>query len=332
MNTQLKELCSKVFGTYPKGVATDYFNYTSEIRDALESRELVTSDFIVRGKSLILEELMLSVIMSDVTSLYVDTNSLISVNNGELSDWPKELKEFVDISALGKCPKLEYWHQFAIWDEKDIETLQLFAESGRLLLRPIPKLLAPINNREVFIYPGSPTTPWLDSNIHARTSPIPLSKGVLTNDFQQLLVPISIPYINKISTKDFLSIIDDESDLLAGFRGSLKTLMKKSITERTTADEVLNDVVRPAVDRVQRRFRSISMIHGLKAAGATLSTGAICLVALTEAGLAASIAKVIGPAGLGLIGREVSEYIKSRDEMREMPMYMLWKLGRNNRK
>jgi len=118
--------------------------------------------------------------------------------------------------------------------------------------------------------------------------------------------------------------VDDESDLLSDFRSGLHSLVSETQKDGPTND-VLNDVVRPAIDRIKRRFTSVTQMHSLRVAGATSSTCAMTLLALTDAGMAASIAKVAGPAGAGLMCKEIADFIKAKAELREMPYYLLWR-------
>lgn len=141
-----------------------------------------------------------------------------------------------------------------------------------------------------------------------------------------------MPYLEDISFEQLARVLEDEEDMLAGFRRDVREMLTEVRSDPSKTPDILNDIIRPATDKVERRFKSIAAIHGLKVAGVTVGAATLSLVALTTAGIGASIASVLGASGVGIIAKEVGDYLKEKADVREMPYYLLWRLGRESKR
>jgi hypothetical protein len=144
---------------------------------------------------------------------------------------------------------------------------------------------------------------------------------------ERQLATLVLPYLSGVPLGLLSRILDDESHYLADLRVALKDILNDIPADPERTQEVLNDRVRPATDKVERRFRTLASSHGVKIAGAAFTTVVLTLTALTGQGILAALGAFFGASAL----KEVSEYVKAREETREMPLYLLWRIGKASR-
>src|SRR5207237_1206495 len=108
----------------------------------------------------------------------------------------------------------------------------------------------------------------------------------------------------------------------------VKDLINEVSADPKSAQDILADKVKPATDKLKRRFRSICQIHGLKIAGAAVATIGGARTALFAPGAAVALGTLLGAGGVGLIAREVGDTVKAYSDLKDMPFYLLWRLQR----
>jgi hypothetical protein len=181
----------------------------------------------------------------------------------------------------------------------------------------------------VDIEPNLPEGFWLPWRNDVAQNSIPIKRQMSSADILEKSAEIVLPFIEGVDLRLLSKILDDEQELLTDFRLTLKQLVNKVQQDGDGKQDFVNDVVRPATDKLERKFRVVNQMHALRVAGATVSTCAISLLSMTDNGVAASVGKILGPAGLGLMAKEVADYIKAKAELRDMPYYLLWRISRN---
>ena len=219
--------------------------------------------------------------------------------------------------------------------DKIAKQLQPFIESGRLLIQPersIFYLLKKLNDRggrdwrSLDVTQYSPLDKWeiVDEQF---SRPIPLSFDSNDHLNQKLMFEITMPYLNGVGFLDLSKILNDEGDLVSSLRSSIR----QAIQECDTAPDpqiVVRDIVNPKIDILNRRFKSIINTHAFRVAGAAIGTVVLAYTAVTTAGLSSAIATVCGSGGLGLLGREYSNYREKLNELKTDPHYFLWRCKR----
>ncbi len=330
--TSLKELCSRLYvDGYPNGDCALHLEHEPEVQDLLSKHRGVVTDLTVSSPDLLVERIALSSILSDFTSLYINSQFDIRFHPRALENWPEQMFQAAGIESSKYRPYLKY--AFGFVDPNLIEDVRPLTESGRLMLRPRPIVMfdAPTGaEQQVTLEPNLPEGFWLPWNPDMAQNALPLCGEFLSNDDvnEELKSELLLPYLSGVSLPDLAKILDDEEHLLGDFRSGLRALLSEVQSCSTDAKTVVDDTIRPAIDKVQRRFKAITHMHSLRVAGATVSTCALSLLALTDGGMAASVAKVLGPAGAGLVAKELADFVKSKAELREMPYYLLWRISR----
>ncbi|HPG57044.1 MAG TPA: hypothetical protein PKW98_04450 [Candidatus Wallbacteria bacterium] len=69
------------------------------------------------------------------------------------------------------------------------------------------------------------------------------------------------------ASEEGFKILEDETDLLSGFRSNLKNVIKESQTNFKSLKELQQDVLNPEIDKINRRFKKIKGLHKLKIGG-----------------------------------------------------------------
>ncbi|MDQ3802545.1 MAG: hypothetical protein M3416_01625 [Acidobacteriota bacterium] len=199
-----------------------------------------------------------------------------------------------------------------------LRQVEPLAKSGRLVVRPVPMVMglqkAPEGLRVKQegravpvermwgvqpVDPNSPAEHWLALDVKENQDAIPLKEGEQNSRLEAKICSFVMPYIDGVSFAQLSKVLDAEGDCLAEFRSSVRKVIAEVREDSSRAADIVNDLVRPATDKIERRFKSISKIHRLKLAGACVSTVTLSLFALTSTGVGASLASLLGAGGLG---------------------------------
>lgn len=321
----LSELFKHCHDRYRQGEASDFLELEVRLRKAIAASSGLKSS-LMSGDALDLENLKRSVLFSDITSVYGDTGILLGVPDKTQVSLSSRALRWIHKDVHEEPPSIELVHQFAFWDSEVFDELSPLVDRGRVVMRPLPELRVTQggNMRRVKIEPGAIEELLIGDCEQIGQVPIkPLHKR---DDLEQEVQSMFLPYLENVSTADFAKILDDEEHLLSEFRSAVKQLVVQCRVTNAKPGEVYNDVVRPSLNLVNRKFKALGQMHSLRIAGATVSTVALSLVALATEGIGANLASVLGPAGLGLIAKEYADYMKAKSELRELPMYLLWRL------
>lgn len=337
----------------------EYINLVSSIREALSAFHGVKTDLQYNFSPESITDLKASLIFSDFTSVFpLGGNSVTwALHEKDSPHSPKTVRVRRDFAeqllSLNKRPIIKSGYICRNDTEiKDfLRQVEPLAKSGRLMVRPMPMVmglqktpdglwanlagsLAPVERMwgAIPVDPNSPTEHWLDNDIKVRQDAIPLKEGETDARLENKMCSFTMPYIEGVSFAQLAKILDSEGDCLAEFRSSVRKVVDEVQEDSAKVIDIVNDIVRPATDKIERRFKSISTIHRLKLAGAYVSTAVLSLLTLTSTGVTASLAPLLGAGGFGLIAKEHSDYMKEKAELKEMPFYLLWRLQRSNNK
>ncbi|MBT3022839.1 MAG: hypothetical protein KUF77_00335 [Candidatus Thiodiazotropha sp. (ex Lucina aurantia)] len=210
--------------------------------------------------------------------------------------------------------------------------LSPFVESGRLLIQPDRNLfylkeeLTEDGSRQWHGINASPFSPLDNWEIvdEKASRPIPIkSNQPLVRDEKQLF-DVTIPYLEGVSFGDLAKILEDEGDLISGLRASIKQAISEYGNE-TDAHSLVNDLVDPKVDAINRKFKLLVNSHAFRVAGACVGTVVLGYTAVATSGISSAIATICGSGGVGLLGREYSSYREKVNVLKEDPYYFLWR-------
>lgn len=169
---------------------------------------------------------------------------------------------------------------------------------------------------------------FLLSNVTPEKYTIPLIRSTYDPILERKMFDIIVPYIDGISFNTLNKILNEEKDFITSFRLSIKKAISESKDQNNDINQIHNDIIRPEIDKLNFRFKSLMKITSVKMTGAILSTVTVSLLTLTNTGVIQAVTSLFGAGGLALITKEYAEHLKSKDQLSENPYYLLWKLNK----
>lgn len=358
----LKKWCREIYSkaaTPGVDFTREYIKLVSPIREAVSSFPGVKTAVQCNLSAESITDLKTALIFSDFTSVYPIGGDSVTwaLHENDSPHSPKTVRvrrDFAEqILGLDNRPLIK--PGYVCRNDTQLKDflcqIEPLAKSGRLMVRPVPMVMglqktpeglwvdhagtiAPVGRMwgVVPVDPDSPAEHWLANDVKEKQDAVPLKEGESDSQLEIKLCSFTIPYIEGVSFAQLNQVLDSEGDCLAEFRSSVRKVISEVHEDPTKATDIVNDIVRPATDKIERRFKAISNSHRVKLAGAYVSTAVLGLLALTSTGVSASVTSILGTSGLGFIAKEHSDFLKEKAELREMPFYLLWRLQRNNRK
>jgi hypothetical protein len=108
-------------------------------------------------------------------------------------------------------------------------------------------------------------------------TPIVSDVGRLPNETE--IASIAMPYLTGLDFKAFSQVLADEADRLLSFRAGVKKLLSAARSEQKNSAEIVSDVIRPEIEKIQRRMDQLSSSRNMRLAG--WAVGAITLTLST---------------------------------------------------
>lgn len=215
------------------------------------------------------------------------------------------------------------------------ETKDLFTKykslikTDRLLVRPLRSLYVsrgPDNNIIYYVNPNTDNDHWYIDD-KKQYDFVTIDNGI---DLQNLnkLFEITVPFISGIDFEKLSTILQNESVLLSIFRSELKKTITGISTNQQSPKEFTQDILRPEIDKLERKFKKIQSSHRL-GVGVSVGTFSLSLVlgTLVGANILQSLAGGIPAVAGGLIMGEKNHKDKI-DELKDNPYYLLWQIKR----
>ncbi|GEM_PF-3570005 len=207
-------------------------------------------------------------------------------------------------------------------------------ESGRLTISPNWNLFIATGTQNDPVFCTVPTERdnklnlWRAPLSGADQSSIPINYINPVDRQIELSKDLTIPFISGINVKDFAKVIEDHSDLLSGLRKELKSFTHLKPEERKDKEEIYQELIRPRIDKISQKFKSISNIHKLKVRGTVFATATLSLLSLSFGQYLTAATQMLSVATgtAGLVKFE-AEYQTDIEKLRDDPMFLLWNLG-----
>ena len=145
------------------------------------------------------------------------------------------------------------------------------------------------------------------------------------------LFEIILPFFKDTSIENFSKVLKDENDLLSSFRVELKHLIKVALNNESTINEILNDVLQPRLDTINRKFKEISSLHKLSI-GKDISLFAVSLIVINNipgVNVQELIQALVGGGGIiaKLLHNETI-YQREINKLKDDPLFLLWQIKR----
>lgn len=343
----------------PKQFAYIFKKYYRNAINELKEFKGNKSNFYFDNSSGQIEWIKFSSILSDLTCVHTLSGKNKKGTNNFSFLMPdflgRDLKINVDIpddmkeSYLEDFDKSIFGPTFYTMTEienKEIHTLlKPLIEIGKVSIHPMRGIMKVTGNNDIYGSPNnkgiknikllpvdinsSPDT-WEVLGRKKQLNDISIQNSHTLSTNQTELFEISLPYIEGVSVKEFAKILSDEELLLSEFRSNLRKIVAEYKNGNRNIIEMKNDILIPAIDKIERKFQSISSIHKLRVKGATLTSIGIALTSLampnTVPGFLQLFGLVLSPAGFLM---NETQYQQKIEELRDNPFYLLWKFNKN---
>ena len=204
--------------------------------------------------------------------------------------------------------------------------------TNKLLIRPLRGLY--VKSSELsegtiyYVDPNTENSHWYINDVYEKQNII-IDNGFNCPDYLKLF-ELTLPYFDGIDIDKLSQILLDESDILFSFRVQLKKLINEAGDNLDRLKELQQDIIRPAIETLERKFTKISNTHRLTI-GATVGSFSISLIlAVINNNLLQVLTSVLPAAASGIIISENS-YQDKLENLKDNPYYLLWKIQRSDK-
>jgi hypothetical protein len=140
---------------------------------------------------------------------------------------------------------------------------------------------------------------------------------------------LPLPVLESVPVSEVLAFRRDAGDEFQAFRIALRTAVSEQLnaipdgTAQDVADSVLDDVIRPALARINKRTNDAANLLLGRSAVSVVVGSAVAIVGFIAFAPLAVPGVVIGSGGLLATA---NDFLKSNRDISESDMYFLWKL------
>jgi hypothetical protein len=346
-----KEIYSAAYSTIVDEKVTfsrEYSKLDSQVREAIKFFRGVKTDVYLDFSENTLTKLNLSLIFSDFVSVFPFVTAEMECTVLEQSAPYYPSRAFLPPGMIDELLQVEgqpiikpaYIYPKDERVKGFLDKISSFALSGQIMVRPTPFIMCLEKNlfqgrkswKTISVEPNSPIETWFSLTSETTQNAIPFDKGDFVSSHQSELCSFTLPYLEGISFKDLYQVLEDEKDYLTEFRKGVREMLEELEKESSFPKDLYNDVARPAVDKIERKFKSISESRSMRIKGAVLAGAVISLAALNTTGVIAALVGALGGTAFNSIVKEWSEKTTGKADLREMPHYLLWRLKQEQKK
>nr|WP_128083411.1 hypothetical protein [Methylobacterium sp. B34] len=329
----------------------DYYvkNYQS-VHRVLRNKLLRKGEVRLEAPAGIGDEIAVSLIMNDITSVsfrdrggmkltilqgpgIIETFGSLQLKIYLPNNQTEAFKRAVITGELAPTFLMPDTDAVSLW----LSELQPLIESGRVLPRPERALMhleaeLPDGNRRwsmVAAAPHSPSDAWVLNDDNDRSEEvIKIEAATPLKQDEKELLEVLLPFIKGVKLADLNLILDDEHDVIEEFRIALKDIVREACDKGQDVDQIIQDILRPKVAKMHRRFQHITNMNSMKLGTAIVGTAVMGLISVQSGGMTAALTALGGAGGLGLVVKEATNAYDAEAAMRDESLYLLWRLSR----
>ncbi|NKL17470.1 hypothetical protein GFL78_37205 [Rhizobium leguminosarum bv. viciae] len=324
------------------GLITAYEKRFREISESVQQFSGLKSRLMVTDNRDALDLIRFSAFANDLTRLYLEPSNEMKIRLPPLSGFEDGLKltfrtdnnynlQIIDGRIQASPAFVLRSDAFA---KRTINAIAPLMMHGKVIVEPVRGILIPdrlptpdgkTQWNMLTVDENSPFNEWTldESRKPLAEASIPLVQSANLKVGERKLYEVSIPFLSGIGFVDLAKVLEDENHHLADARLALRTIIDNAESDVST---IINDVLRPKLDALERRFKLISSSHHLKQGSALFGTATVALMAYATGGIPQVISAVAGAGGLGVIAKQQVEASEKRAAIKEDPLYLLWRL------
>ena len=313
-----------------------YLENEHDILSSIENTNKIISEIYLKENDTQLEQyLKFSSVFSDLIFLNHTTSSIRESHVSYFTpphkffpdrkiEFPAEIASEVDLSPSNVLPC--YLHRTNEENLKIYQKYRSLIKHDKLFIRPLRAVsvkISPTSHKYYYVDPNTRNDIWKVNQPNTDHQSVKIDNGLNFNN-QTKLFEVTLPYFSEITIDNLSKILLDESDTLGSFRSTLKTAIK---TDILNIKEFRNDVIRPEVEGINRRFKNIQSKHRSMVGGSlvyyTLSLMAATVNRTWELN---SILLSVAPGIAGILKSNTS-YNDSVTELKDNPYFLLWRIS-----
>jgi len=221
-------------------------------------------------------------------------------------------------------------------DTKNIaQQIGPFLDNGQFLLRPMRTLIVnlPEHSSNVqyemfFANADTPDNHWVAKTVNEENS-FTIDNGKL-KPHTKTIFELTLPFFDKAPATNLVKLLEDETDLISGFRVIFRDLCMRIINGEDISD-IRNDVVKPELDKINRKFKAITSVHkfGIGASVAAYTIALISIQVDAHTNFQTLFNSLFGTSALGFVASEI-RYKQEIDKLKDSPYFLLWKISKIN--
>jgi hypothetical protein len=322
-----------------------FLKIEDEFIDIINNINTIKSEIYLKDVREHDQHVKLASMFSDLTSLYIGSSR---VNNMHISffneESPYSYSRDVTIPPTltneilnSKALRPGYMYN----SNEDVKYLfnqfEPLLDMQKIVIRPTRILWADnsnvtgFNGSMIYYADGNTSTRrWIIRDKYYDENAIPIEFNTSSIAVHKLF-EITLPFFKGASIETFSKVLKDENDLLSSFRTELKQLLKAALNGETTVNEILNDILIPRVDTINRKFKEIKNLHKLSI-GRDISFFAVSLIVINNipgVNVQELIQALIGGGGVitKLLHSEINHQ-KEINRLKDDPLFLLWQIKR----
>lgn len=139
------------------------------------------------------------------------------------------------------------------------------------------------------------------------------------------LFDVVLPIASGVPLRELNKLLNDEKDLVASFRESLKEAIRSSKNDGASTLEFVKDVVEPQLGSIQRRYKALKRTHTAKSSLTAVTSLALSYTMMDMTSTAAVLLGLAAGGGFHAVGTQIIDYRADLDQLKEERFYLLWR-------
>jgi len=315
-----------------------YSEHESDFLEWFKSFEGYKTDIRVNmAESQSLEKIKFATLMSDFTSIFPYHPSKFLYTWDHFDPLFRARKIVFGGKSIYKRGESELHAGYGSVSDEVLEQvfdeLSPLIDAGKVMIRPEKAIFSLDLRKEtlvtgIFLANPNYAEKWEFIDGIAEQDSHPVTDKISEFNMNQQVSELLIPFISGVSVSDFAKILIDEEDILSSFRAQIKIYLEQIRKGDINASEFREDVIRPKIDTIGRKFKHVANMHKIEIAGASLATVGLSLLSFTQTGLAGALSQIVG-IGLGSTGflKSETEYQAEIEKLKDVPEYLLWRIN-----
>ncbi len=319
-----------------------FVEHEEQIIRSLQQFDGLQSEIYLDGGHDKIDQLKFAAIFSDFISIYTGGDF---TDKSHATYFNPDSPYFVDrkitippslISEIRQDYNLRpfYLHNSSSSIKKTIRAYSPLIDNNKAMIRPIRSLWVDkqlINkSRESLIYYAEANTDnrhWvLKDNFSVDSLPI---SGYMNSPQCKVLFDLTIPYFRDATLKNLTSVLVDENDVISPFRKELKNIVRGFDVLKDNLKEIQQDILRPQIDSINRRFNHIRNIQTINRLGSMAAFSlSLIQILISKDQVADAVSKIIQGLSLSNLILSETEYQRKQNELRDNPYFLLWRIQR----